>query len=536
VARSDGSTERVVAVIDSVVRSGEVGVRELAAELGISRSAVHRIAQTLAELRVLRVLPTGRYESGALLVAWASFLAQRSPVLVAGRDVLAELATETRETVCLLGYGAGAEHAVVLDVLPAPDPVRYEIPVGSLPPLHAGAAGKAILAFLDDDRLRSLDRPRLTEATPRSLAALRRDLARVRHDGFATSVGERIAEAAGAAAPYFRGGVVCGSVNVTLPRYRLANRELGELGARARRAADDLTAALASAAAASASAPPLLAADRRPPMDAPSARRGQGSDGRDVARVVAAIDALARSPRGGVGAVELAGRLPSAASTAEALLRRLAGVRMAASWSGDRYEADARLLAWPGVLPPSSLDRLAGDLMADLGREAGETVYLIAYDAAARRATFAAVHECDKPIRHVVELGSDAPLGAGAAGKAILGSLDPGARPGAAGRGAAARLERDLGEIRRRGFATSVGEHMPDAAGVAAPFLRDGAVAGSLTVSIPRYRFSAEAAARLGPRVAAAARELTSLLTATDPERQAGATRVTREFAREAAP
>ena len=57
-----------------------------------------------------------------------------------------------------------------------------------------------------------------------------------------------------------------------------------------------------------------------------------------------------------------------------------------------------------------------------------------------------------------------------------------------------ARLRRELAAIRKRGYATSVGERQSGAASVAAPvFDHDGRVAAVLSVSGPAERFKAHA-------------------------------------------
>ena len=61
-AKNDGMTARVVAVLDQLARTSPtgVGVRQLASELGLSRSAVHRVLQSLAEVHVARALLVGQ--------------------------------------------------------------------------------------------------------------------------------------------------------------------------------------------------------------------------------------------------------------------------------------------------------------------------------------------------------------------------------------------------------------------------------------------------------------------------------------------
>ena len=64
------------------------------------------------------------------------------------------------------------------------------------------------------------------------------------------------------------------------------------------------------------------------------------------------------------------------------------------------------------------------------------------------------------------------------------------------------------------GYAVSIGENIPDASGFAAPYFKDGNLAGSITVTVPRYRAQPDAESRFGPLVHETAQALTRLLTA----------------------
>ena len=81
--------------------------------------------------------------------------------------------------------------------------VKQIVEVGAEAPLHLGASGKAMLAFLPDGA-----RPPTARA-----AALDADLERVRRRGYAVSQGERIPGAASVAAPVFDHTGVVGSIS-----------------------------------------------------------------------------------------------------------------------------------------------------------------------------------------------------------------------------------------------------------------------------------------------------------------------------------
>jgi DNA-binding IclR family transcriptional regulator len=213
--RTDGTTARVVAVLDALARAGDggVGVRQLAAELNVSRSAVHRVLQNLNELHVARALSTGNYESGEVFAAWGTFLARKQDVLDVARGLLERLVERTEETAYLTTYAGG--QLTIVDAAECKRPVRYVLPIGGTLPLDRGAAGKAVLAQLGES---ALDRFALSASERNSL---REDLERTRERGYAVSVGENIPDACGFAAPYLKDGHLAGSITVTVPRYRV---------------------------------------------------------------------------------------------------------------------------------------------------------------------------------------------------------------------------------------------------------------------------------------------------------------------------
>ena len=234
-SRTDGSAARVVAVLDALARAGDggVGVRQLAAELGVSRSAVHRVLQNLNELHVARALSTGNYESGEVFAAWGTFLARKQNVLDVARDLLERLVERTEETAYLTTY-AGGQLTIVYSA-ECERPVRYVLPIGGTLPLDRGAAGKAVLAQLGDSEL---DRYALSAAERKSLGE---DLERTRERGYAASIGENIPDACGFAAPYFKNGQLAGSITVTVPRYRVQPDAESRFGPLVRETAKALT-------------------------------------------------------------------------------------------------------------------------------------------------------------------------------------------------------------------------------------------------------------------------------------------------------
>jgi DNA-binding IclR family transcriptional regulator len=121
--------------------------------------------------------------------------------------------------------------------------------MGLTAPLHVGAPGKALMAFLARDErehvLATLTLEPLTSETITDLEALRAELDRTRTRGYAVSIGERSPWAAAVAAPIRdRSGQTIVAVSVLGPSHRLTAKVLKELGAQVIKVAREISTAL----------------------------------------------------------------------------------------------------------------------------------------------------------------------------------------------------------------------------------------------------------------------------------------------------
>jgi DNA-binding IclR family transcriptional regulator len=239
------STARVVAVLDALVRapSGGSGVRELAAELMLSRSATHRILTALADLGLARVLDSGRYEFTPVVSAWAYSVSEQHPILTAARPVMARLAAASGENVHLLLVTPQPGLGVFVATAPGTNPVQRAVELGTPLGLTAGAAAKAVLASLPAaDQAGVLQE--LARADPERAARLAAELPGIRAAGHATSLEELIPDAAGVAAPFLRFGTVAGALTISMPAYRRLAAGDAQRADQVRAAAAELTGAL----------------------------------------------------------------------------------------------------------------------------------------------------------------------------------------------------------------------------------------------------------------------------------------------------
>lgn len=211
---------------------GDVGVMELARELGLHSSTAHRIVRALvAAGYVVQHTQTERYRLGheAFLLGFA---AGHSLGFDAALPVLERLSESTGESVNLV-VRDGSQGIVVLRV-ESKQLLRFAQPVGARIPLYCTSTGKALLAFAANpraevERLGELDR--LTRTTIVSPEDLLRELDEIRTRGYSVNKGERVPGVRGVAAPVMpTAETVTAALAVQGPEIRMPDERIAELG------------------------------------------------------------------------------------------------------------------------------------------------------------------------------------------------------------------------------------------------------------------------------------------------------------------
>ena len=160
---------------------------EIAKQVGLPRSTVQRIVQSLDEANlVIAASPTSGVRLGPALVALAASVKQLTIAEMA-RPLVVQLSKDTGESVDVATLGN--DKAVIVDVIHGSYPLLAVSGLGSSRPLHASASGKALLAALSPERfaaMRShLRLPAVTRNTITDWARLEREIELVRQTGLA---------------------------------------------------------------------------------------------------------------------------------------------------------------------------------------------------------------------------------------------------------------------------------------------------------------------------------------------------------------
>jgi DNA-binding IclR family transcriptional regulator len=497
--------DRIVAVLDALIdrhRAQGWGVRELADAVGLSRSTVNRILQGLAERGLARADANAAYSMGPRLQVLAKVLHDRHPLLRAGPGVMDELSRSADATVMLAVHGPQLDVAFIALMHQQVGSIRYHLEPGMELPLHAGAAGRAILSEVGVDVLRP-PLQRYSDHTVVDPAQLEQDVRAARDAGYVISVGQHIPLAAGVAAPLRVGPDLVAALSVTRLRHNTTDSDLDRLGPIVRKAAD----ALADAA--------------RDRAQTEKPARPSSADATALGRFERLLEILVAEPSGAPSGAELARRLAANDATAAKLRTTALAYGLAVPATDRRIAAGPLLMRWAATIGPDwNISDLAAETIQTLAHTSGETVGLTLYDPATATATLVFEARGTVPVEYSLSVGSQIPLYAGAAGKAILAycpaevvqsqSLQPITPRSPA---TMDQLERHLQQIRDTGWAQAEGERVPDAFGLAAPFFTDEAVAGSLTFTIPRFRAEKLDVESLATMLTDAAQQVTALLS-----------------------
>ena len=227
-----------------------VGVSELSRELALSRSTAHRYIATLAQLGYLQQDPDSkRYRLGPKVLDLGFAAINSMDVREIAAPHLRRLSDETGHTVNLAILDG--TDVVYIERCRTAQPGQREIDlnlhVGARLPAYCTAMGKAIIAFLPDDRREELIAQ--IDFVPRGPNTLtdpgdfRRELERIRISGIAVNDEELAYGLRSIAAPiHSHSGDVLGALNLAVHRTMVSMDELIErFGPAVKQSAHDIS-------------------------------------------------------------------------------------------------------------------------------------------------------------------------------------------------------------------------------------------------------------------------------------------------------
>jgi DNA-binding IclR family transcriptional regulator len=180
------------AIQEALLELDTAGVTELARELDLSKTTVHKHLKSLESAGYVHNLD-GEYRLTLQFLEFGGRLRDRNSIFRFGRPKAEELARQTDELVWLAAREGNRSSFLFRTSN------RYHlqnvIPLGEQPYLHQNASGRAMLAELSDDEIEAFieetELPRAMEKTITDPDELWTEIEQIREDGFAVGHGER---------------------------------------------------------------------------------------------------------------------------------------------------------------------------------------------------------------------------------------------------------------------------------------------------------------------------------------------------------
>ncbi len=226
--------ERAIAILEFLAeQNSALGLGQISKALRLNKTTAHRLLSVLEHHHfVEKNGSNGQYSLGTKLFELGNRAVSRLDLLQRARPFLRRLVDETGETAHLAVLRQG--EVLSLANVESPRTLRTPSTVGRRSPVHCTSIGKAILAYRPeteaDEIIRTHGLRKFTERTITSPGAFKRELRRVREQGYAMDDEEFEYGLRCIGAPVRNHtGEVIGAVSVTGPAIRLTKERMPAL-------------------------------------------------------------------------------------------------------------------------------------------------------------------------------------------------------------------------------------------------------------------------------------------------------------------
>jgi DNA-binding IclR family transcriptional regulator len=225
-----------------------ITVPDIAESLELPTSSLYRIVSILRQNGLVeRINKEGHLVLGTRNLSLARGLDEQSALIKTANPVMKHLCELTNESVHL--YALFGDKQICIDSVECSAPLRVTSSKGEMRPIHVGASGKVLLAFLPSKEREKLivgmEMEKVATNATADLHFFREDLQIIRKKGYAHTRSEQIEGAEGVAAPIFdRLRHIVASLSLAGPEQRIGKKDLGELIELVRRSAERISNAL----------------------------------------------------------------------------------------------------------------------------------------------------------------------------------------------------------------------------------------------------------------------------------------------------
>lgn len=226
------SVVRAADILEAFTDAKELGIAEIARQLELNKSTTFGLVNTLTALGYLeQVQPSKKYRLGLRLLELGNLVQRRLDIREEAHGSMVALSEKYHAFVHLATYSNG--HAVYIDKVEVDTPITMYSQVGRRAPMYCTAVGKAMLAFLPEDRVEEVAAKGMKPYTPNTIVDRERlidELRQIRQTYIAVDREELEEGLSCIAAPIFnQRGEVCASISVSFPYGKIKGIDLENL-------------------------------------------------------------------------------------------------------------------------------------------------------------------------------------------------------------------------------------------------------------------------------------------------------------------
>jgi len=211
------SVVRALTILKALADEAELSLTSISQIAGLSKGTTYRFLKTLESEGFVTRRDNLLYSLGIVMVRLGATAEKSNPLISVSEPYLKKLSEQTSETVSL--NVVMNDKRLCIKKIESLHHVRDFIEMNKLLPIHQGASGTVMLAFLEESEadkvISSIDDPGFDSDR------LRIQLEEIRRIGYARSRNTRVAGAAAVAAPIFdKSGRLAGGIGLSGPTIR----------------------------------------------------------------------------------------------------------------------------------------------------------------------------------------------------------------------------------------------------------------------------------------------------------------------------
>lgn len=239
------SVERALEVLLCFsLQTPELSMTQIAERVGMNKSTVHRLLGTLEKMRFVQRDPlSGLYQPGIRLLQLAYLTLEHNDLRNLAHPFMVQLSELLQENVNLSTMDN--DSLIYLHVVEGSQRVKLAAAAGQRLPAFCTASGKAILAFLPEDKARQILNHTIKQYTSLTITSMEKIFNNFKHvqdHGYATSIQEFEDGINAVAAPIFDPNhVPIASISVAGPAYRLTENKMKEISSSVIKTANEIS-------------------------------------------------------------------------------------------------------------------------------------------------------------------------------------------------------------------------------------------------------------------------------------------------------